>query len=85
MQAIRTRYKGPTDTRGSRIIATSYKCRTIMPYDHELNIDVNHERAAALHAGKAWPAFGYALTLKAGTLPDGSQAHVIVARNGEAV
>lgn len=82
MQAIRTQYKGPTNTRGSRIIATSYKLRTVMPYDHELDLDTNHERAAILHAAKAWTSD---VILKAGTLPDGSQAHIIIARRGEAV
>ncbi len=80
MQAIRTQYKGPTNTRGSRIIATSYKARTVMAYDHELDLDANHERAAVLHASKAWTA---PVRLKAGVLPDGSHAHVIVTRNGE--
>ncbi len=80
MQAIRTQYKGPTDTRGSRIIATSYKRRTVYPYDHELDLDANHERAAVLHAGKAW---SMPVRLKAGTLPDGSVAHIIVTQNGE--
>jgi hypothetical protein len=82
MQAIRTQYKGPTDHKGSRIIATSFKCRTVMPYDHELDLDANHERAAVLHAAKAWSR---PVRLKAGTLPDGSVAHVIVTQNGEAV
>lgn len=82
MQAIRTKFVGPTNTRGSRIIATSYKFRTVMPYDHELDIDANHERAAVLHAVKAWTS---PVTLKAGVLPDSSRAHVIITRNGEAV
>ena len=45
MQAIRTRYYGPSDVRGSRIQA---KCeaRTIyLPYDHALNLDGNHKAA----------------------------------------
>lgn len=76
MQAIRTIYKGPTDTRGSRIIATSYKARTVMPYDHELSAEDNHRRAAELHAVKAWTLDGPA-QLAHGTLPDGSHAHVL--------
>ena len=77
MQAIRTQYKGPTDTKGSRIIATSYKVRSVMSYDHELNLDDNHERAALLHAGKAWK-LDKPVRLQSGTLPDGSHAHVIL-------
>jgi hypothetical protein len=45
MQAIRTRYHGPTNIRGSRISA---KCeaRTIyVSYDHALNIEENHRAA----------------------------------------
>ena len=76
MQAIRTQYKGPTNTRGSRIIATSYKARTVYPYDHELDLDDNHSRAAELHAAKAWHTDGPA-QLAHGTLPDGSHAHVL--------
>lgn len=76
MQAIRTQYKGPTDTKASRIIATTYKCRSVMAYDHELDLDANHERAALLHAGKAWKTDRPA-HLQSGTLPDGSYAHVL--------
>lgn len=76
MQAIRTVFKGPTDTRGARILATSYKARTVMPYDHELSLDDNHARAAELHAAKAWRTDA-PVRLTAGTLPDGSYAHVI--------
>jgi hypothetical protein len=77
MQAIRTQYKGPTNTKGSRIIATSYKCRSVMAYDYALDLDDNHERAAILHAGKAW-RLDKPVRLQSGTLPDGSYAHVII-------
>jgi hypothetical protein len=46
MQAIRTRYHGPSNVRGSRISA---KCeaRTIyVSYDHALNSEENHRSAA---------------------------------------
>lgn len=46
-KAIETRYKGPTDTRGSRIIAADLDGNRItIPYDHALNHDELHERAA---------------------------------------
>ncbi len=55
MQAIRTRYFGPTNVRGSRIQA---KCeaRTIyLPYDHALNLDGNHKAACqALMIAMGW-------------------------------
>lgn len=76
MQAIRTKFAGPTDHKGSRIIATSYKARTVVAYDHELSIEDNHRRAAELHAVKAWTLDGTA-QLAHGTLPDGSHAHVL--------
>ena len=47
MQAIRTVYHGPTDYRGSRIIATSSDGRRLtLPYDHALDIDELHTLAA---------------------------------------
>jgi hypothetical protein len=76
MQAIRTVFKGPTNTRGSRIIAASYKARSVMPYDYALDIDDNHRRAAELHAAKNWRTDA-SVRLTSGILPDGSHAHVI--------
>jgi hypothetical protein len=48
MQAIRTRYHGPTNTRGSRIIAKCEGGSVTMPYNHALNLDGNHAAAARL-------------------------------------
>ena len=80
MQAIRTQYKGPTNTHGSRIIATSAAGRTVMAYDHELDLEVNHARAAEIHAATRWghkndPARVYQFAH--GTLSDGSHVHVV--------
>jgi hypothetical protein len=80
MQAIRTQYKGPTDHKGSRIVAASYAGRTTTAYDHELSAEDNHRRAAELHAAVRWdtdndPSRVYQLVH--GTLPDGSHAHVL--------
>jgi len=54
MQAIRTRYHGPTNVRGSRIIA---KCGGgSVPYNHALNLDGNHAAAAQLLLQRmGWP------------------------------
>jgi hypothetical protein len=53
---IVTRYHGPTDTRGSRISATSGSGRRIYcGYRHELSATENHETAAAELAAKLWP------------------------------
>ena len=46
MQAIQTRYKGPTDTKGTRIIATATGGTLTMPYHYELDDDTNHREAA---------------------------------------
>ncbi len=48
MQAIRTRYHGPTNSRGSRIIAKCGAGSVTMPYNHALNLDGNHAAAARL-------------------------------------
>lgn len=49
-KAIRTEYKGPTNTQGSRIVA---KCGTegkkvsiSVSYDHSIDMDKNHHLAA---------------------------------------
>tara|TARA_R110002167_G_scaffold287052_1_gene491952 strand:- start:215 stop:490 length:276 start_codon:yes stop_codon:yes gene_type:complete len=44
--AIRTRYYGPTNTKGSRFIATNGKNRVTMAYDYALNTTENHAAAA---------------------------------------
>ena len=46
MQAIRTRYHGPTDSKGSRIIAKCEAGSIQMPYNHALNLEANHAAAA---------------------------------------
>lgn len=56
MKAIRTKYNGPTDTRGSRISATDEDGnRVTVPYDHAENSNGNHDAAAlALCAKMGW-------------------------------
>ena len=80
MQAIWTQYKGPTDTRGSRIIATSYAGRTSVSYDDALSADENHRAAAAAHVDSliaARLATGAQTAITTGQLPDASYAHVL--------
>lgn len=57
MKAIRTRYYGPTNTRGSRIVASDGDHNRIsIPYPHDLTSDDAHEKAAyALMAKMNWP------------------------------
>lgn len=70
-----TRFKGPTDSRGSRIIATHKRdsdvtFRRTIPWDHSLSPEQNHLAAAeALLA--AWPAYA-----------DGSRPHFVIAGRG---
>jgi hypothetical protein len=45
MQAIRTRYHGSTNTKGSRISAQCEAGRIYVEYDHVLNLDGNHKAA----------------------------------------
>lgn len=76
MQAIVTKYHGPTNARGSRIKATAAAGSVIIPVENELSLQQNHKRAAAALADKfAWnkPHYG---TLVMGGLPDGSYVHV---------
>ena len=47
MQAITTKYHGPTNSRGSRITATTESgIKHSQSYKHELNADENHADAA---------------------------------------
>ena len=55
--AIRTRYHGPTDTRGSRFIATGGESRVTVtvPYDYGLDPTENHSAAAQAFLDKHNP------------------------------
>ncbi len=46
MQAIRTRYYSPTNTRGTRITATCEAESFTLPRDYSLDIDEDHARVA---------------------------------------
>ena len=47
MQAIQTKYFGPTDTRGSYFKATAKGGTAKVPYDYNLDTKENHRAAAA--------------------------------------
>jgi len=66
-RTIRTHYEGPTDTRGSRIVARSEGRQTTVAYDyHHAMGYAQHERAArALMARRGWTG-----TLEAGDWRD---------------
>lgn len=81
MQAIITKYYGPTNTRGSRIKAKAAAGFAWHSWDHELTADENH-RAAAEKLCKAlgWiPAETNAYTtLVQGQLPDGTNVFTFI-------
>lgn len=51
-QAIETRYLGPTTFKGSRIKASAWAGSKTVPYDHSLNAEENHLKAAMTLAAK---------------------------------
>jgi hypothetical protein len=60
MQAIRTRYHGPTNTRGARFSAKCEAGSIYMPYAHGLNTAGNHAAACkALVKKLGWDDDGY--------------------------
>jgi len=73
-QAIRTRYAGPTDTRGARIIATAQAGRVVVPWDYALDPAENHAAACAAYANRK----GWSGPWHGGQLPDGSYAWVML-------
>jgi hypothetical protein len=75
MKAITTTYHGPTNSHGSRIIArdTSDGHSVRIPYDHSLNSDGNHRKAAKQLLNK----LGWYGTLATGSVK-GAEVHVFV-------
>lgn len=72
LQAITCTYRGPTNSRGSRVLARSQAGRSTHPWDYALNPDQNMLKAAHAHAAKwGWPG-----RWVAGALPDGGAVYV---------
>lgn len=71
MQAIVTRYHGPTDYHGSRITARCESGRLTIPYPFERNAGEDAHRVAA---EALRDRLGWAGHLVGGCLPDGSYA-----------
>lgn len=79
MQAIRTRYIGPTNSRGSRIQAKCEAKTIYVRYDHALNIEENHEAACkALVQSMGWTSPYY--TAMCSGVFDGDHYHVFTPR-----
>lgn len=67
-QAIQTRFLPVTNTRPSRVTAWAQAGRVTLSWDHALNADQNHAKAAAALAAK----FGWKGTYHGGALPNNS-------------
>lgn len=76
MQAIQTKYHGPTDHKAARVSARCDDGRLTIPWDHSLNADENHAAAARELARKLGWLDRY--TMVSGGLLDGTQCHVLV-------
>lgn len=72
MQAIRVHYLGPTDYRGSRLVATCDAGRLTVPYDYALSGEALYRTAAEALRDK----LGWTGHLIGGGLADGSYAFV---------
>jgi hypothetical protein len=76
MQAIQTRYLGPTNTRGSRIKAWTAAGSITIPYPHELSGQACYRAAAeALALKLEWNTRFYGQLL-GGCLPNGDYVFV---------
>lgn len=77
MQAIVTKYHGATNTKPSRISATSASgLKVRVSYDHALNADDNHKAAALALCAK----YGWTNELIGGGLSDSSEVWVMIPR-----
>jgi hypothetical protein len=81
MQAILTRYLGPTNTRGSRIKASCAAGSITIGYPHELSGQAVYRKAAeALVAKLGWDEIA---SLLGGCLPTGDYCFVFNAKVSE--
>ena len=71
MQAIVTKYFGPTNHRSSRILARCDAGKLSVPWNYALGTDANHDAAAlALAAHLSWTGAEYGNLVRGG-MPDG--------------
>ena len=70
-QAIKTKFLGPTNYRGARVVAECDAKRIVIPWDHALDVEKNHVLAAKILAKKlGWGTF------VSGSLKSGEGVHV---------
>jgi hypothetical protein len=78
LQAIVTKYIGPTDTRGSRVKATAAAGSVTLHWDSALNSESNHAAAAQALANK----YGWRGAWYCGGMPNDS-GYVFVCNGGD--
>jgi hypothetical protein len=85
MQAIVTKYHGPTNTRGSRVTAIADAGRVTLPWNDALSMEANHDAAAlALCAKFGWNVPHYGKYLQRGGMPKSSPyAYCYVSTGGK--
>jgi hypothetical protein len=77
MQAIQTKYLGPTTYRGGRIKATCQAKSVTLPWDYNVGVDENHRSAAdRLRVKLGWGTETHGDT-HSGVLADGTYVHVM--------
>ncbi len=75
MIAIVTKYHGPTGSKGSRITASHDGKRVTVGYDHEIDTDGNHKKAAVAFAAKHFS--GHTRIVATAYLKTGSHVHIV--------
>ena len=80
MQAIETKYLGPSNVRGSRVKATCEAKTIILDWEDRLNPEENHLSAAGTLAARlGWGRATHG-KLISGQLKSGNYAHVFAGR-----
>jgi hypothetical protein len=80
MQAIITKFIGPTNIKGARIKASASAGSVTIPFPYELNLYERHEKAARALLDK----LGWDFELASGDLPDGSTVFVCLPKKRSA-
>jgi hypothetical protein len=77
MQAIETKYYGPTNTKGAKIIAECAAIRVTIAYPYGLDFADAHKFAAITLCEKMGAKYGWnPINLTTGQLKNGNYAHV---------
>ena len=79
MQAIVTKYSGPTNHRGARIKATAQAGATYLSWDYALDTSANH-RAAAVALANKFKWLDHSDLSEGGSLPAGKGECFILTR-----